>query len=283
MSLLALLATTSALAADGPSLWFRQGVGLAGWPTGLLSTTQAEARLPLYRSESIVFKQTFAGAGAFVQASPAFVVVGPRVTLAPIDVFDLTLEGGYGGYFGNGLGAMPMNAPGASAESIRRDRADLGEGVATQLLVGTAKPTLKAKAWKILLFDAWTVDALSFTQPVGVTAPHTYEPLRDLVVSWQDIAFEHQAGVLFEALPGGDKPSLRIGATYRDRWAHVSGDRNAGLGALVSAKPGTKPAVPTLVGMALWYVMDADYGGSPIPYLAAQARWELEKPLGKPR
>lgn len=274
--ILALFATASA--AD-VSFWGREGIAVAGFPTGLLSNTIAEVRAPLHRSESIVFRSTYAGAGAQVLASPAFVVVGPRVSFAPVDVFDLTVKGAHGWYFGNGLGAMPFATIDGAEEPLRNARADAGEGVSTELWSATAEPTLKVKVWKIVAFDAWTIDVLHFTPPAGEAAPYTYEPLRNLVVAWDDVTFEHQAGVLFEAMPGGDRPSLRFGPTYRDRWAHVSGDRSAALGALVAAKPGVSPAIPTVVGMALWYVQDNDYGGSAVPFLAAQVRWDLETPL----
>lgn len=48
----------------------------------------------------------------------------------------------------------------------------------------------------------------------------------------------------------------------------------------MAAKVSPRPAVPTVVGMALWYVKDNDYAGA-VPFLALQVRWDLEKPLGK--
>ncbi|MDP2316913.1 MAG: hypothetical protein Q8P41_28735 [Pseudomonadota bacterium] len=272
----ALLAAT-ALAADGPSIWGRQAVGVAGWPTGLLSNTLVEGRVPLHRSESVVFHDTYGGFGAQAMVSPAFLLVGPRLTFAPIDVFDVTLKGAHAWYFGNGLGLMPFDAVGGSSSSARDARAD--EGVASELWSASVEPTLKGKVWKIVVFDTWSIDYLVFERPAGVTSPYTYEPLRDLVVGWSDITFEHQAGVLYQALPGGDKPSLRFGPTFRDRWAHGSGDRSTTVGALVAARPGVKPAIPTIVGMALWYVDDHDYGGG-VPFLAAQVRWDFERELG---
>ncbi|MDO9280316.1 MAG: hypothetical protein Q7U06_00275 [Pseudomonadota bacterium] len=276
--LLAFLAIPAATAADVPSFWGRESVAVAGWPTGLLSTTIAEVRVPLHRSKSIVFQSTSAGLGVQVQAAPAFVVVGPRLSFAPIDVFEVNLKAARGWFFGNGLGLMPFDELSGTLSQTRADRE--AEGFGSQMWLLGVEPTVKAKVWKLVMFDSWTIDYLDIERPAGIDSPYTYEALRDLVISFEEVTFEHQAGVLFEAMPGGDKPSLRFGPTYRDRWALNSKDRSAAVGVLVAAKPGVKPAVPTLVGLALWYVVDNDRVG-PIPFLAAQARWEVDVPLGK--
>ena len=92
----------AALAADSPSIYGRQALAVAGWPTGLLSNTIVEVRTPLHRSESVLFQTTSAGLGAQVLATPAFVSVGPRLSLAPIEVFDVNFKAAHGWYFGNG-------------------------------------------------------------------------------------------------------------------------------------------------------------------------------------
>jgi hypothetical protein len=51
---------------------------------------------------------------------------------------------------------------------------------------------------------------------------------------------------------------------------------------LVATRPSKKPIVPTFAGLALWYVLDTDRVG-PMPYLALQAQWEVEKRLGRPK
>lgn len=274
--MIALLASF-AHAADVPSFWLRQGVAVAGWPSGALSNTIAEARVPLHRSDSVVFRSTYAGLGAQLMVSPAFVVAGPRLSVAPIDVFDLNLKAARGWYFGNGLGLMPFDGLEGTLESDRDARAD--EGVGSEMWILSAEPTLKAKVGKVIAFDAWTIDRLVIEQPAGVDAPYTYEPARDLVVAWTDVSFEHQAGLLYEALPGGDGPMLRFGPTFRDRFTAVSGDRSAVLGLLIAARPSDAPAVPTVVGLATWYVVDTDRVG-PVPFLAAQARWDFDVPFG---
>lgn len=268
----------AAFAADSPSFYAREAIAVAGWPAGLLSNTIVEARTPLHRSESVLFRTTSAGAGAQILATPAFVSVGPRLSIAPIEVFDVNLKAAHGWYFGNGLGTLPFTELTGTLDAQRDLRED--EGVATEMWAFTVEPTLKAKVWKLVIFDAWTIDRLLFEQPADIDAPYVYEPFRDLVIAWKETAFEHQAGVLFEALPGGDKPTLRLGPTFRHRWTVESGDDSKTLGLLVAARPGTRVAVPTLVGMSLWYLADNDRVG-PMPFLAAQARWELDVPFEK--
>lgn len=273
----ALLAVGAALALDEPSFYAREAVAVAGWPTGLLSNTVAEVRTPLHRSESILFRSTMAGVGGQVLVSPAFASVGPRLSFAPIDVFDVNLKAARAWYYGNAFGALPYDAVGDRLGRQRSARGD--EGFPTAAWVFTVEPTLKLKLGPIIAFDAWTLDHLRIARPDGVDSPYLYEPYRDLVVAWQDWSVEQQAAVVWEALPGGDRPLLRVGATVKDTRTLVSRDHRTNLGPLLMVRPGTAPAVPTLVGMALWYLRDADRVG-PVPFLAAQARWEVERPLG---
>jgi len=270
-----LLLVASAFAADDPSYWGATGLAVAGWPTGLLSVTSGQLRTPLTRTGGMVFNDTYAGAGFRVQASPAFVAYGPRFDLAPIDVFDLKLLAARGWWFGNGLGMMPFDELGGTLGSDRSDRRD--EAVGAPMWVLSAEPTLKLKLGRIIVFDAWAIDVLRTEKPADVGSPYFYEPLRDLVVAWDDTCFENQAAVLYDALPEGEA-FLRVGATFRDRFAAVSGDRSIVVGALAATRPGTKPAVPTVIGIAAWYLVDGDRVG-PAPFLAARVNWEIEAPL----
>lgn len=270
------LLLTAALAADGPTLHVFEGAATAGWPSGLLSNTIVELDTPLYRSNSVVFRDTSAGLGVQVLATPAFFSVGPRLSLAPIDVFDVNLKWAKVWHFGNNFSTLPFDVVGGKLESERNARGD--EAVATTSWVATVEPTAKIKLGPIIAFDAWTIDRLHLERPEGVDSPYVYEPYRDLVIAWDDWAFEHQAALLWEVADGVDGPMFRPGLTVRDTWTVQSGDHRTNLGPILLARPGRHPAVPTLVGMAIWYLRDADRVG-PIPYMAAQARWELRAPL----
>jgi len=267
---------STAQAADEPGLWTKQAVGTAGFPTGLMSETKMQYRAPGPRSDSIVFQDTYVGAGGTVAVSPAFLQVGPTVSIAPIDVFDLDLSASWIGYFNNGLGLMPFDQPSGKLGSERDERAANGDGVGANALALTATPTFKIKVGPIVAFDSWNVTYLNFDKPDGVEATYTYEPKRDLLLAWEDVAVEHQSAVLYTILPGDDGPKLWVGGTIRDRFAAVSPDRSTAAGAVIIARPGTKPAVPQIVGQSLFYLNDADRSIGSAPNLQAQVSWTFE-------
>ncbi len=262
----------SALAADRPSFYVRQSVGVAGWPTGLLSESRFQVRTPLHRSDSIVFQDTYAGAGLRLDASPAFVNPGVQVSLAPIDVFDVDLSAELLGYLPGPFGLLPYDGLSTKLDEARDARTDHFAALGWAL---DANPTLKLKLGPIIAFDAVAFSWMHIARPEGETAPYVYEPLRDLIVAWDELYLEHQPAVLWEALPGGERPLLYVGATWRDRFAFVSGDRSGALGALVVARPVEKPAVPTFIGCVAFYLIDQDRVGN-APFVGLQANWVLE-------
>lgn len=269
--------TPSASAADGPSLYFRESLGASAFPTGALSNTRLELRTPLHRSKSKLFQATYLGGGAGLLVSPAFVGFGPRLSVAPLDIFELNLSAARVYYIDDGLGLMPFDQPVGRTGDQRDARED--EGFGSAAWVATAEPTLKLKLGPIIAFDAWTLDVLHIERPADVTAPYTYEPLRGLVVAFDDYTVDQQAGLLYDALPA-DGPTLRFGLIARDRFAVVSGDRTTSAGLLVTGRPGVKPAIPTLVAMAQLYLHDPDRAVLSPPSVALAARWEVDAPLG---
>jgi hypothetical protein len=250
-------------------VYLREGIAVAGWPAGLLSNTVVEARLPGHRSSSILFRDTYEGAGVQILATPAFVTAGPRISLAPVDAFDVNFKAARGWYFANGLGLVPFESLSGTLDADRNARKDEGVGAGAWIL--TVEPTLKAQVGPVIAFDAWTVDWMWFERPAGAPAL-VYEPFRDLVIAWDDVAVEHHAAVFWSTGDDGGA-MLRLGPTWRDRWTLVSHDRSATTGLMVVGRPGRPPAVPALVGLALWYVIDVDRVG-PVPFMAAQVRWE---------
>lgn len=239
-------------------------VAVAGWPSGLLSDTVAEVRVPLYRSDSIVFRDTWAGAGAQVLATPAFVSVGPRVSLAPIDVFDVNLKLARAWYFDTQFGLMGFDGLGGTLEPTRAARAEDAYGGGAW--IATVEPTLKAKVGPVIAFYALTVDWLRIDPPAE--GRFVYEPYRDLVLAPEEVVVEHQGAVLVE------KGIVRAGLTLRDRSAVVSHDVSTNAGPLVVVDTGEAVAAPTIVGLALFYLRDTDRLGG-VPLLAAQVRWDV--------
>lgn len=271
------LFAASAFALDAPSWWLRQSVGGSLFPEGAQVDTRAQYRVPLHRSESRLFHDTYAGAGLRVVFTPVNAEVGPRLSISPIDVFDLEVQASYLGYYSwGGRGLLPFDETSGKGTDERKARED--EGFSGSGLVLSATPTLKAKVGPIVIFDACSFSMLHLENPDGLAAPYVYEPNRDLVVAWDDVLVENQGGLLYEVLPGGTKPLFRVGATVRDRMALESGDRSLTVGGIVSFKPGITPAVPTINVLALAYVIDNDRVGT-VPNLQAAATWIFEKPV----
>jgi hypothetical protein len=273
--LLPLFFATVASAADVPAFFFRESVAGSAWPTGVLSETRLQVRTPGYRSRSIVFQDTYLGAGLRLDTSPCFANPGVQVSIAPIDVFDIDLSASFLGYLPGPFGLLPYERLATKIGAVRDARTDHIGAIGWSL---DAAPTLKLKFGPVILLDALAVSWLHITPPEGVTAPLVYEPLRDMTIRWNDVFIENQPIALYEVVPGADTPAFAVGGTWRDRVVIGSGDRSAAAGLLVVSKPSEKPIVPAIVGLALFYVIDQDRVGD-VPFLALQANWILEPPL----
>lgn len=275
--MLTLLLALQAQAADAPSLYTRQMVGGGGWPSGLIGDTRIQARTPLYRSDSIVFQDTYAGLGARLAASPAFIEAGPRLSIAPIDVFDVEVQATWHRFFGNSYGMLPMADNTGTLSDERDARAD--ETFGTSAFSLTVVPTVKLKVGPIVAFDSVTIQSFALKDPPTLEQGLVYHPFWDLVIAPSDVIFEHQAAALYAILPGDDGPLLWVGPTFRDRWAGSSGDRSTVLGAFLRVRPGPAEAraVPNIVFMAMPYLKDADQRAAPA--IQAAAIWSTDSPL----
>ena len=224
-----------------------------------------------------MLNDTYAGVGGLAQVTPAFAAFGPRLSIAPVDIFELELQASRLQYVNPGLGLMPFesSSEGGKLSSIRLDRAAQGEGVVTGGWSFTATPTFKLKLGPIVAFDTWNISFLALDKPDGTSADFVYEPYRDQIVAWNDVSIEHQAALLYTVLPGDDGPMFWIGGTVRDRFNHTSDDQSTAAGALIVAKTGTSTRVPKIVGQAMFYVKDQDRVGT-VPNLQLQASWTFE-------
>lgn len=273
----ALFATPS-LAADDPGIYVRQTIGLAGWPTGAISDTRVQMRTPLTRQEgSLVFNSTYAGAGVAARVSPAVAEVGPSLSIQPIDVFDLNLQASRVQYYSTRFGLMPFESPDGKIMSARLERAAEGDGVTSGGWTFAANPTVKLKLGPVIAFSSWTVAYTTLDQPEDVTAPYTYEPLRDMVVAWTDTTVDHEAGALYAAVDSDDGGKIvYFGVLARDRFQVVSPDRHTTLGPLLVVKPGEGTGVPRMVARSMFYLTEADRVGR-MPNIQLAAIWEVGK------
>jgi len=268
----------------GPSLEFSQLVGVAVWPLGLLFDSRLEVRAPLHRSESIVFQDTYAAAGGRVVVTPAFASVGPRLTFAPIDVFDLVVMANATVNWPSSSGLLPYDSIYESTiEGDRTDRfneplpgREVHAGAGFDIRV---QPTVKIKLGPIIAFSGWDFSWVWLRQPDDIDTPYVYEPYRDRIVEWHDLVIENQSAIVAEILPGEGGPLLWVGATYHDIWAIGSGDRSIQVGPMVLFKPSYKRGWPRIVLQVKPYVMDHDRVGGP-PRIAFALLWNASKPLG---
>lgn len=277
LALLGLLVGVAS-ATDVPSLWTSHGIGVAAYPTGLIYLGQLQVRGPLYRSESIVFQDTFAGGGLTLAASPAFINGGPRVDIGPIDVFDIALSAEVVSSI-PGFGAIPYDTLGSKLERERNPRKDESFGAIGWQI--TANPTVKIKLGPVIAFDSFTLASVHLGQPDDVVGRYYYEARRDMTLAWHELYLENQPGLLFEASPGGDKPLILLGATAYDKRCIKSGDRQVLAGFLGVVKPHEHKAVPTIIGQATLYLKDPDRQIEDVPYLAMLLSWDFQKPLKK--
>jgi len=259
-----------------PELWARELVGTGGWPSGLLQDAKMQARFPGHRSKSILFQDTYTGIGGRVAVSPAFLEVGPRFSWAPIDVFDVDVQASWVGFAGPFAPISFDTIDVGRVESARNQRS--GEGFPLSSLQLSVSPTLKAQVGPIVAFDTMTVTRIVAHQPDDVAAPFWYEPLRDMILAWEDTTIEHNGTLAVELLAPGDGPELMVGVAGRSRAAQVSKDRFANVGPSVVWRPGSSLRTPQIIAQALFYVQDPERVGG-MPNLNLAATWVMHKPL----
>src|SRR4051812_20164139 len=97
------LALVSAAAfAAGPETYVYERIGAAVNPLGLSNDLRFEMRRPMSweKPGTLFFDGTYAGYGGALEASPAYVRIGPHVSWAPIAFFDVSAEARFVGYYG---------------------------------------------------------------------------------------------------------------------------------------------------------------------------------------
>jgi len=269
----------------GPWLWNRNSVALAYGPLGLLGTSRLQIRGPMGRSSSIVFQDTYAGAGMAMAISPAFIEVGPRFSLAPIDVFDIDVQLSYIYTWRSSAGLLPYTGLTGTLDNART--AIKTTAVAGSKFTASISPTVKFKAGPVI--GLWNLEwaFIHHIKPDGVTSPYVYEALRDLVIAWDDLVVTNIAAILVEIFDGtgpngGPGPKFRVGPIMRDKQSLVSRDISTALGGAITLRPGPKPGWPDILVAVMGYLRDNDRQFK-APNIQVQLAWVLEKDLGAKR
>ncbi|MDF1562747.1 MAG: hypothetical protein P1V51_06870 [Deltaproteobacteria bacterium] len=252
-----------------PWLWTSAGLGVSGFPSGLILDLKGQYRVPLWNSKSILFEETYAGAGMRLAITPAFIDVGPRLSFAPIAIFDVDVQAGYQLVWPSGSGLVPFpDLTVSKLETDRNPRHRDGTAPARSGAFGylSVAPTLKVKVGPIIAFDAWDLTWFRVRPHSEETSDLLYEAYRDMIITRNDFGYEHQAAVVYEIFDGKGGPLLWVGATYRDRKMFGSGDRSMNVGALAIYKPFDSPIWPKLVVQVLPYLKyatESRIGGGP--------------------
>lgn len=276
------LSVAQAETPDRPWLFTRVAIGGGLFPDGAQLDARAQARTPLYTTESFLLADNYAGIGLRAAITPAYVAAGPRVSIAPVAFFDMDLSANVQRYFRTPFGPLLFDQVDSGKAGDARDaRAD--ESFAITSMNAAAEPTLKVQAGPIVAFDAWVFELRHTPQPAGETSPFVYEPFWDLVVAWDDVVIEQQGAVLGMIWKGEDgAKKLWIGATVRHHWAVQSKDASLVLGGVLLASPGKKfLGGPQFVLQVLPYLADdVDIQSGP-PNIQAQIGWDIDTPFRK--
>jgi len=264
-----LLASTAAHAADWV-VWER----LAGTlnPLGANNELRVEARgaLPWTKAGDPLRDGTYGGAGAGVEVSPAYLRIGPRVSLSPLTVFEVTAQARLLQYFG-AFGTI-LSFPSKDAPYDDQTREARSDEAAAQTGVGfDVRPELRAKLGRFVAANSWEIHYLVVPGP----RPFIYEPYFDMLVARRGLVFSSDvvAGALVWD-PPGDRMTLVAGMWAYSR-ALKSGDRSSSIGPLVAVKPISGAAWPTALVLTRVYLRDnlQDRGSM---YLAIGLRWTID-------
>lgn len=272
-AMLPLLACLSAQAAN----WELEHQLAASWfPKGLRYAVRAENRLPLWnRPESVLFEETYLGAGAAVELTPAYARVGPSVTFAPIAVFDVTVEALWSGYFGTFSGVTDFDTADAdySEAAFTRPEVEARRRAGHGWRFG-ASPTLKARVGKVIVALPQDFRHFRMQIPAGATGAYWYEPEYDALLAWNDTLMVNQALAFwsFRDATDADPRRLWLGLNFTHQYVFGTEERQVKLGPMLVWKPGRGPVVPTIVVFAQAYLAARTHPTFP-PYLAAAAIW----------
>jgi|GEM_PF-1327896 len=259
-------------------LWGR--VGAAAFPLGVQGTIVAEPRVALHRSESVLFQSTFAGAGVYFRVTPAFLEVGPQISVKPIEIFELNVVGKYTAHFASKNGRVRFDDYAGKSYADRDARLD-SPAAASTLYFGIS-PVLKLKAGPLIVVYGGAI-AYHHTLVDDADDQLLYDAALDLLIYKREWTISHQAVVMAEVLDGEKTASrLRIGASIRQRAALRAKDQTVNLGLITTFKPGRNAAFPEILFLLMPYLRDAS-GGRVLgpPWIALALTWTIDPPFSK--
>jgi hypothetical protein len=241
-------------------------------PRGANDEFRVEARAPLpwTRGDDPLRAGTYAGAGGDIEVSPAYLRIGPRLSLSPLAIFEISAHARvlqYFGAFGTILSFPSKDAP--YDERAREARAD--EVVAATGLDLDVRPELRVRLGRFVAANSWEFHYLA----VRADGPFVYEPYFDLLVARRGVVFSSDivAGA-FVWDPPDDRVALLAAMGVYSR-AIETGDRSSSLGPLLAVKPLAGAAWPMAIVITRAYLRDNLQEPGSI-FVAIGLRWALD-------
>lgn len=292
--LLLLAALVAAEPADNTPDWsFRHQLAASYFPEGLRYAFRAQYEIPLWNSGSVLFEDTFIAPGVYVDATPAYFHVGPRVHWAPIAVFELEAQFEYGYYFGTFSGVTDLYSPGDAADSDTMDALDAaGHKTSGSVFRGLIAPTLQGRVGKFILAlpqefyffqktrpagKECTGDSSDFTDADAVhdcVGDYWYESQLDATMAWKDVSMTNSAVAFwsFRDPAEEDKRRFWLGLRFDHQYIFGTADRTTRLGPIAVFRPTDQRAMPTFAVFTQIYLESRLHPLVP-PYIAVAAIW----------
>lgn len=256
---------------------FEESLAISWFGKGLRGTVSAEDRFHLYdKPGDQLFGETFVAPGAYLELTPAYVRVGPRVHFKPIAVFELSVEALWSGYFGTFSGVTDFAHPDDdySEEVMDNDKAVIARARPGQGWRFAASPTLQARAGKVIIALPSDFYYMRMTPPDGATGAYWYEPQFDAMLGFEDVVMIN-SGVVFWSFKDKDADDSRftwVGAQYTHQYVFGTEDRQQKVGPMIVIKPAKPKWVPTIAAFAQAWVQAPTREILP-PYIAAALIW----------
>lgn len=255
-------------------------LGVALFPEGVQYVFEAEARLPLWKSEHVLLADAHIALGGYAALTPSFPRVGPVLRIAPVAFWDATFRAYGTWYFGAFSTILPFDDP--TFEATRENKRSLiDEGFRTGGwgLRFDAETRLKGRAGPVIV-----------VLELQLRHHHVEVPNQDLDWFWDpsemlnvsaDGDVINRNGYLFvelvkpvkaaEGVPADDR-KLWVGALGMWQTSPQSGDRNLRVGPVLFWKPASGPTVPTIiVGSQAW--LESNFANTLPPYTFVAANW----------
>jgi hypothetical protein len=248
----------------------RSLLALRANPIGLLFDGRIGYRLRLYRDEGLALRDNYAGAGAALAASPAYVRVGPYVEVAPASVVTLWASAQYASYFGSFGLVQSFQSPRDNFdddELDRRDELDDGDPLANYSTSGlelTLGLDLQARVGPV----AVRAQNRLIRADLDLRAEDTvfYDQTTDLLVPDEGFAYVGDLDAAYLALDGRLIVALRYTASiplypddaYLPRERRDSDNATQRLGPVLAysfySRDGAALNAPTVLLLAQWWL-----------------------------